>query len=35
VEDLDLALRKKDKASASAKLVAVQTKLDQALAKLL
>lgn len=35
VEDLDLALRKKDKDSASSKLVAVQSSLDKALAKLL
>jgi len=35
VEDLDLALRKKDKDSALNKLVAVQTNLDKALAKLL
>jgi len=35
VEDLDLALRKKDKDSALSKLVAVQSNLDKALAKLL
>jgi photosystem II oxygen-evolving enhancer protein 3 len=35
VEDLDFALRKKDKESASSKLVAVQTSLDKALAKVL
>lgn len=35
VEDLDFALRKKDQDSAASKLVAVQTSLDKALAKLL
>jgi hypothetical protein len=35
VEDLDFALRKKDKESASSKLTAVQASLDKALSKLL
>ena len=35
VEDLDLALRKKDKATALAKLPAAQTSLDKVLSKVL